>query len=130
MKLYETQGRPVMVIPSMDDLANSADRAEKIKSLCAACAKQLAKHYYVWRKGNPLFGVLKTWEGDRFLGVDLTMLITYIVNTYDTYDGEEHFLGPCRAVAALIWEAATAADSPLPTASWTIELQMKKATAK
>jgi hypothetical protein len=124
-------GRKVMVIPFIRDIDNGL-QAGTVAAQCAACAKQLASHLYVWRRAFPQQSTLKSWDTASlsFQGMDLDLFREYLMRnfTLSTPDGKQWLLD--RAVAVPIWAACVAADSPLPEASWQAEIDRKRKAAR
>jgi hypothetical protein len=124
-------GRQTMVIPAIVDLRDGR-QAAKVQSQCQLCAKQLAGHLYVWRRSFPQQPTVKSWDAASltFQGMDLDLFRDFLMRNFvlKTPDGKEWALD--RVVAAAIWAACIAADSPLPPASWQIEMDRKRLAAR
>jgi hypothetical protein len=124
-------GRKVMVIPFIRDINNSL-QAGTVAAQCAACAKQLAPHLFVWRRSLPQQPTLKSWDTASlsFQGMDLDLFREYLMRNFvlKTFDSKEWLLD--RAVAAAIWAACVEPGSPLPEASWEVEITLKREAAR
>jgi hypothetical protein len=124
-------GRKVMVIPFIKDINNSLQSAT-VAAQCAACATALAPHLFVWRRSFPQQSTLKSWDTASlsFQGMDLDLFQEYLMRNFvlTTADSKEWLLD--RAVAAAIWAACVAQDSPLPEASWQSEIDRKRKAAR
>jgi hypothetical protein len=119
--------RPTMIIPTIADVRNCT-QAEKVQSQCRECSKLLAPHLYVWHKPFPEKPTVKRWNPDSlsFTGMDLNLFAGYLMQqfTLKTADGKEWLLD--RSIAALIWAECTDEGSPLPEASWEVEMAFKR----
>jgi hypothetical protein len=75
---------------------------------------------------------LKLWnvETMSFIGMTIEDFATFVMAnfTVKTADGKEWLLDRC--IASLIWAACTEPGSPLPTASWEIEMNLKRQAAR
>jgi hypothetical protein len=120
-------GKQRMIIPSIKDLRSSRE-SDKVKSQCQDCAKQLASHLYIWRKHFPEKSTVKTWNKKSlsFLSMDIDIFANYLMQHFDLRTDDNHEWLLDRAIADLIWRACTAADSPLPPASWQVETDLKR----
>jgi hypothetical protein len=116
-----------MTIPSLRDIRNQ-QQANKVNAQCRECARLLSNHLFIWRKSLPEKSTGKSWstESLSFQGMDIDVFSTFIMErfTLTTEDRREWLLD--RAVADLIWRSCTAADSPLPVASWQTEMDRKR----
>jgi hypothetical protein len=124
-------GRLTMVIPSLADLRDGR-QSEKVRSQCAEVATLLAAHLYVWRKPFPEKATVKKWnmETMSFVGLNIEDLQNLLMSNFilKTADGREWLAD--KSIADRIWEACTAADSPLPEASWLVERDLKRKEAR
>jgi hypothetical protein len=120
-------GRLTMVIPSLADLRDGR-QAEKVAAQCRECAKLLAAHLYVWRKAFPEKTTVKNWskETQSFVGMNIEDFQNFLMAdfTLKTTDGREWLAD--KTIADRIWQSCTAADSPLPEASWQVERDLKR----
>jgi hypothetical protein len=120
-----------MIIPSLRDLRDGRQSA-KVQSQCRACASQLAGLLFVWRKHFPGKGTVKSWstETQSFVGMSIEDFANFLMASFtlETADGKEWLLD--RAVAATIWAACVEPASPLPEASWQIEIDRKRLAAR
>jgi hypothetical protein len=87
---------------------------------------------YVWRKPFPGKATVKSWDTASltFQGMDLDLFREYLIRSFvlTTADSKEWLLD--RAVAAAIWAACVAQDSPLSLASWEAEITLKPTAAR
>jgi hypothetical protein len=124
-------GRLTMIIPALRDLRDGG-QADKVAAQCRECAHLLARHLYVWRKPFPDKATVKQFNKETmsFTGMNLedfqNFLMTYF--TLKTADGREWLAD--KPVADRILEACTEPDSPLPLASWQIEIDLKRKAAR
>ena len=123
--------RKTMVISSLQDTRNERMK-EKVTAQCQECSRLLSNHFFVWRKSFPEKATLKSWskEGLCFQGMDIQMFENYIMQNFNlvTEDNRPWLLD--RSIAALIWNACCAEDSPLGLASWQVEMDLKRKTAR
>jgi hypothetical protein len=112
-------GRRTMTIPSLADVRDGR-QAERVAAQCRECAKLLAAHLYVWRKPFPEKATVKKWNKETmsFVGLNIEDFQNLLMANFilKTSDGREWLAD--RSIAALIWNACCAEDSPLPPASW------------
>jgi hypothetical protein len=127
----KVQGRLTMVIPTLRDIRDGR-QSEKVRNQCRECAKLLAAHLYVWRKPFPEKATVKSWNKESlcFQGMDIDLFAGYLMTNFTlrTEDNHEWLLD--RSIAASIWEACVATDSPLGEASWQIEMDLKRKAAR
>jgi hypothetical protein len=120
-----------MTIPCLRDLRDGA-QATKVQGQCAACAMQLAGSLYVWRKPFPGKATVKSWSTDTqsFVGMTIEDFASFIMARFEmrTPDGKEFLLD--KVIADRIWQSCTAADSPLPLATWEAEISLKREAAR
>lgn len=118
---------PVMVVPYLKDCSNWR-KEDTVKAQCRKCAEQLVSHLFKWEKQLPSQCTLKTWDTAEkaFRGMDLSLFQDFIMNRFSvrTPDNQEWLLD--RSIAARIWAACVADDSPLPPASWVIQLERRR----
>ena len=120
-----------MLTPHIKDINNSL-QAATVAAQCQQCAKDLAGSLYVWRKPFPGKATVKSWDTASltFQGMDLDLFREYLIRSFvlTTADSKEWLFD--RAVAAAIWAACVAQDSPLPLASWEAEITLKRTAAR
>jgi hypothetical protein len=116
-----------MIIPNIKDLASSREAA-KVDAQLRECSRLLASHLYVWRKPFPAQATVKSWspESLSFVGMDIDVFRCYVMDRFTLRTDDNHEWLLDRAVADLIWRSCTAADSPLPEASWSAEMALKR----
>jgi hypothetical protein len=123
--------RPTMIIPSLRDLRDGR-QAATVQSQCQQCAKQLAGRLYVWPKPFPGKATVKSWSTDTqsFISMTIEDFANFVMAnfTLKTSDGKEWLLD--KAVAVRIWAACVEEDSPLPEASWEVEITLKREAAR
>jgi hypothetical protein len=121
------KGKPIMVVPYLQAIRD-ARQADIVAAQCRECSRLLAFHLYVWRRAFPQKSTVKYWNSEDccFSGMDLDSFISFLTERYRffTEDSREWTLD--RPIAALIWDACTAADSPLPLADWLVERTLKR----
>jgi hypothetical protein len=87
---------------------------------------------YVWRKPYPEKATVNSWSSDTqsFVGMTIEDFANFVMAnfTLKTANGREWLLD--RAVAATIWAACVEPGSPLPEASWQIEMDRKRKAAR
>jgi hypothetical protein len=124
-------GRQTMIIPSLRDLRDGR-QAAKVQAQCQLCARQLAGRLYVWRKPPPDRSTLKLWnvETASFTGMTIEDFATFVMAnfTVKTADGREWLLD--KTVADRIWRSCIDSASPLPEASWEVEITLKRKAAR
>jgi hypothetical protein len=120
-----------MVIPFIKDI-NSSVQAGTVTAQCAACAKQLAGSLYVWRKAFPGKATVKSWSTDTqsFVGMTIEDFATFLMANFTlrTTDGKEWLAD--KVVADRIWKSCIDVDSPLPLATWEVEISLKRQAAR
>jgi hypothetical protein len=116
-----------MIIPSLQDTRNERMK-EKVDTQCRECSRLLSTHLFVWRKPFPEKPSLKSWskEGLCFQGMNIEDFQNYVMQHFNlvTADNRPWLLD--RSIAALIWNACCAEDSPLGLASWQEEINLKR----
>jgi hypothetical protein len=119
---------PVLIVPYLRD-SDDCTKQDKVKEQCRKCVHQLVSHLFRWEKSFPSHSTLKTWDQEqkRFLGLDLEGFQDYLMSHFSirTEDGRQWLLD--KKLAALIWESAVAADSPLLAANWAEEARRRRA---
>jgi hypothetical protein len=119
--------REIMVVPCLRDVQNwRCD--DKVKVQCRRCAEQLVPFFFRWAKTFPSLSAVKTWDSreQKFRGLDLDLFALLIEERFRirTEDGRAWRLD--KLIARLIWAECISDDSPLPPASWVIELKKKR----
>jgi hypothetical protein len=116
-----------MIVPYLQAIRD-ARQANIVSAQTKECSRLLASQLYVWRRDFPQKSTLKFWnvEDCCFSGMDLDSFIGHLTEHYRffTEDSREWILD--RAIAALLWDACVAEDSPLSLASWQIETDLKR----
>jgi hypothetical protein len=124
-------GRLTMLIPLIRDVRDGA-KAESVTAQCHECAKLLSIHLYKWARPYPERSTVKQWNKETmsFVGLTIEDFQNFLMSNFilKTTDGKEWLADKC--VADLIWRACTAADSPLPIASWQEETNRKRKAAR
>lgn len=124
-------GRQTMIIPNLRDLRDERQSAT-VQAQCQQCAQLLAGHLYVWRKQPPERSTVKSWstETQSFVGMTIEDFANFLMANFTlrTATGKEFLLDRC--IASLIWGACIAPGSPLPEASWQIEIDRKRQAAR
>jgi hypothetical protein len=124
-------GRLTMIIPSLADVRNCA-QADRVTVQCREAAQLLAAHLYVWRKPPPGKATVKQWNKETmsFTGMNITDFQNFLMANFNLVTADNHPWLLDRSIAAMIWEACCAADSPLGLASWQEEINRKRLEAR
>jgi hypothetical protein len=120
-------GLPVMVVPYLKEINNFSYQT-KVNAQVHRCAEQLAAHLFKWKKEWPSLSRVMFWSVSekRFLGLDLDNFAIFIERQFRVQTEDRMAWRLDRVIAARIWATCIADDSPLPPASWQIELNRKR----
>lgn len=123
--------REKMIIPNLQDCRNERMK-EKVDAQCRECSRLLATHLFVWRKPFPEKPTLKSWsrESQCFQGMDIEVFQNYVMQNFNLVTADNHPWLLDRSIAAFIWNACCADDSPLGSASWQEETNRKRLEAR
>jgi hypothetical protein len=117
--------KPIMTVPTLRDCDNYL-KEDLVRQICRKCAEQLAPLLYRWEKSFPSKSCLKTYDKAQkcFLSMDLDLFQSFIEDYFSVRTADHEWLLD-RSIAARIWAACIADDSPLPPADWAEEARRR-----